>query len=132
VTGQNLVTATAPFATVTAFVEGASNSTTVNFAQLALTITPNTFAFGNVARVGGICTGKAQFTVTGGQPPYTFTTNPGPAPGNVTFSSSASGGTYTFTANGAGTFTDTVVVTDAQGKVATATVTVTCTGGSSP
>lgn len=124
-------------ATVTAFVEGAVGTATVNFGGAsALTLIPTsaTRNFGADAGPGGgapndTCTTfgpvTVTFTVAGGVPPYSFSTS-GAFPG----ASVSSSGAYT-TPNigpvGINTeVVDTVTVTDASGKTATATVNVKC------
>jgi len=114
-------------ATVTAFVEGATGSATVNFVTPApLSIIPSavTRTFGSgAATTCAISAFTVQFTVTGGAPPYTFATS-GVIGGSVSGSGLYSVPALTLTEGS--TLTETVTVVDSQGAAATATVTVTC------
>lgn len=119
------------FATVTAFVEGATGTATVNFGKLApLTLTPSSVtqsvqatgtAPGTCSAVGGFTT---QFTVSGGVPPYSFTTS------GFAGSTISGSGLYAFPlipgVTGGFKVVDTVTVTDSAGQSASATVTVEC------
>lgn len=115
-------------ATVTAFVEGAVGTARVNFGKLTpLVLTPSTVtqsvpATGaTCASVGGFTT---QFTVSGGVPPYTFTTS------GFAGSTISGSGLYTFPlipgVTGGFKVVDTVTVTDSAGQSASATITVEC------
>jgi hypothetical protein len=105
-------------AVVTAFVEGAVGTGTVNFGGTpALTVNPAAINLGALQNVGGFCTATRSITIFGGVPPYEVsTTGPG---------SSVSGGTYRVTAP-IGAITDTIRVADSQGVIATVAVTGTC------
>jgi hypothetical protein len=106
-------------ATVTAFVEGAVGTGTVNFGTTpALTVNPAAINLGALINVGGVCSASRSFTVFGGVPPYEVsTTGPG--------SSVGSGNVYRVTAP-IGPITDTIRITDSQGGIALVTVTGTC------
>jgi hypothetical protein len=117
--------------TVTAFVEGAQGTGTVNFGgAIVLVLNPPsvTKSFGSGQTVGGSCTiggFSTQFVASGGAPPYTFTVG-GALGGTI-----SSTGLYTVPAAGVlaapFTGTDTVTVIDSEGHTATATVTISCT-----
>lgn len=118
-------------ATVTAFVEGASGTGTVNFvapAEVALQIIPatvtRTFGAGSGGSTCATTAFTIQFTVTGGVPPYTFSTS-GTIGGTV-----SAAGLYSAPSLGVVgvgfTVTETVTVVDSEGTPATATVTVSC------
>jgi len=113
-------------ATVTAFVDGAVGSAVVNFAGLpALTLAPTNVTqkgstTGPPCLLGGFTT---QYTVSGGQPPYTFST--------------AGFGGSTITQNGLysippvaipqdGQLIDSVTVVDTQGTSVSGSVTIQC------
>lgn len=113
-------------ATVTAFVEGATGQGTVNFGTaVALAISPST-ATVTQTNVGGTCTTRVQFTVSGGVPPYQFSTGASAGTGFGS-SSISSSGLYTATINAGSQFNpDTVTVIDSLGNRVTATVNFTC------
>jgi hypothetical protein len=106
-------------ATITAFVEGAVGTGTVNFgATPALTVNPAAINLGALTNVGGFCTATRSITIFGGVPPYEVsTTGPG--------SSIGSGNVYRVRAP-IGAITDTIRVADSQGTVVTVAVTGTC------
>jgi hypothetical protein len=105
-------------ATVTAFVEGAIGTGTVNFGTgTLLTINPTAINLGTLVNVGGVCTATRSFTISGGIPPYDVSVQ---APG-----ASATGSQYRITAN-IGPIADTIRVVDSAGAVVTAVVTGTC------
>lgn len=104
-------------ATVTAFVEGAVGTGVVNFGSPStLAISPATVTQTIVNPAG--CTLSANFAVSGGAPPYTFTAGLGGVTGT---------GNYTSPAIPVGqVFNDTVTVTDSAGATASAAISVTC------
>jgi hypothetical protein len=124
-------------ATVTAFVEGAIGTGTVTFGgnptPLALAIIPSSVERNFGANTGGPPANQCnpfsvtvQFTVTGGTPPYTFSTT-GSWPGATVNGS----GLYTGPDIGPQavntSITDTVTVKDSTGSTASATLKVSCT-----
>jgi hypothetical protein len=117
-------------ATVTAFVDGATPGTaTVTVRKPgALSLSPTDVTVVQTA-VKGTCSMQAQFTASGGAPPYTFSSafSAGRADGN---SSITSFGLYSATLKAGPTGSmfdpDTVTVTDSAGAQATATVHFTC------
>jgi hypothetical protein len=137
VSAQDVTNSGKSAATVTAFVDGAVGTGTVNFggnpvpATLAISPTSIPLTEGPVA--GTCSTGpfanpiNAQFTISGGVPPYTGTTT-GSIPG------AALSGTGGYTAPTLGpkssgfTVTDTVTVVDTAGASVTATVVISCKG----
>ena len=125
-------------ATVTAFVEGATGAASVTILAAptipptpTLVVIPSTIPriFGATGETPGTCANvgsfSVQFTVTGGVPPYRFTTT-GTIGGVV-----SSSGLYTAPPLGpvSGGFTQTeqITVLDSTGAFATATVTIICT-----
>jgi hypothetical protein len=122
ITAQDVANATAKsFATVIAFVDGASGSGIVNFGPnptpAPLTLSPSAVA---LTQTGApTCTFNAQFTAAGGTPPLTFSSG---IPGAVNGT-----GLYSQAGVAAGTnITDTVTVTDSAGQTASASVSLTC------
>jgi hypothetical protein len=125
-------------ATVTAFVDGAIGTGVVSFGgnpvPTALALNPPSIPLTEGVGPAGDCTTgpfaagsfSAQFTVSGGVPPYSFS-----AAGAVPGATISSGGRYT--APGLGrrprgfTTTDTVTVVDSTGTARTGTVVITCT-----
>lgn len=127
-------------ATVTAFVEGAIGTGTVNFgANVQLVLIPDATTqsvaatidttlppdgIGNLCPSGSLGGFRVNFTVTGGVPPYTFRTAGG---GTIT-----SGGIYTASVVGGGPFAtgfftqDVVTVIDSRGAQDTSTVRIEC------
>jgi hypothetical protein len=118
-------------ATVTAFVEGAIGTGTVNFgANVELVLIPDATTQSVAATIGNLCPSgslggfRVNFTVTGGVPPYTFRTAGG---GTIT-----SGGIYTASVVGGGPFAtgfftqDVVTVIDSRGAQDTSTVRIEC------
>ena len=105
-------------ATVTAFVEGAFATATVNFGTgVPLTINPNVITLGTLVNVGGACTATRSFTISGGVPPYDVAVQAAGA--------SVTGSQYRIT-TGIGAIADTIRVVDSTGATVTAVVTGTC------
>jgi len=130
-------------ATVTAFVDGAVGQGTVNFGgnpvpptPAALLLSPPTIALieGAAGPSPGTCTSgpfgaapfSAQFTASGGVPPYTFSTS-----GLVSGATVTGSGKYTAPGlgakNGGFTVADTVTVVDTTGTAKSGTVVISCT-----
>jgi hypothetical protein len=116
-------------ATVTAFVDGAIGTGTVNFGPNPtpgpLALTPGSVDLTQQAlgATPGSCGNPftAQFTASGGTPPYTFSSAiPGAVDGTGKYTKAAPTG-------GGTTINDTVTVTDSAGQSTSATVKFTCT-----
>ncbi len=137
ISNEDAANATTTSATVTAFVEGASGTGIVNFGPnptpVALAIIPSSVERNFGANTGGPPANQCdpfsvtvQFTVTGGTPPYTFSTT-GSWPGATVNGS----GLYTGPNIGPQavntSITDTVTVKDSTGTTASATLKVSCT-----
>jgi hypothetical protein len=104
-------------ATVTAFVDGAVGTGTVNFgAPSTLVIIPGTVSQTNTTG-GASCAFTVNFSASGGTPPFTFSAG---------IAANLVGTTYSTPVNVGGTVTDTVTVTDSVGATASAPVSLTC------
>ena len=104
-------------ATVTAFVDGAVGTGTVNFGpNSSLVIIPGTVTQSNTT-TGASCQFTINFSASGGTPPYTFAAG---------IAANLAGTTYTATVNVGGTTSDTVTVTDSTGGTASSPVSLTC------
>jgi hypothetical protein len=119
--------------TVTAFVEGAQGTGTVNFGgAIVLVLNPPSVIkqFGSGQTTGGSCLVigggfSTQFVASGGVPPYTFSV--GGALGGTISSTGLYTVVFNFQVAAPFTGTDTVTVIDSEGHTATATVTISCT-----
>src|SRR5581483_147447 len=141
ISNEDAANATTTSATVTAFVEGAVGTGTVNFGPnptpVALQILPTSIPLteGATGAAPGTCTTgpfaasgnfTAQFTIVGGVPPFKIIVS-GAVPGATVSSTGLYSAPVLGTRAGGFTTTDTITVVDAAGNSATATVVITCT-----